>query len=184
MPAWNKVIEGIITRLNQHHTRHEYGGADVISLAGLTVAGEDISYTLEEVATATTLTADHYLVVVDASSSNITITLPAATSHTNRIYIIKKIDSLNHTVKIDANGTEKIDGEETITLNLQYSYVTIICDGDEWFIIGGEYVKMEDKIQMLIEEAQDTNKNLSYIERHLEEITNLELKEETDEWSN
>ena len=130
------------------------------SLADLTVSAEDISFTLDEVATATTLTVNHYLVMVDASSGAIKITLPASASHTNRIYTIKKIDSSSNKVTIDANSAETIDGELTVVLNLQYSYVTIVCDGDEWFIIGGEYVKMEDLVQKQIDKQGDTNKLL------------------------
>ncbi|GAH36988.1 unnamed protein product, partial [marine sediment metagenome] len=56
---------------------------------------------------------------------------------------------------IDANSTETIDGEQTIELTLQYAYLAIICDGTEWWIIGGEYVKMEDKLDTLIDKQQN-----------------------------
>ena len=119
----------------------------------LVVHAEDVSWTLEEIVTATTLTADYFLVIVNASG-NTTITLPAAASHTNRMYTIKNIHSTG-TVTIDANGGETIDGEQTIDLKLQYQYVTIVCDGDEWLITGGEYVKMEDLLDRLLNEQVD-----------------------------
>ena len=132
--------------------------SDVDTVAGLTVKAEDIAFTLAEVATATTLTADHFMIAVNASG-NTKITLPAAASHTDRMYTIKNIHS-SGTVTIDANGTETIDGEQTIELKLQYSYITIVCDGDEWFIIGGEYVKMEDTLSDILEEQRDTREAL------------------------
>jgi len=185
MPSLNAVIEGIVRRLNAHKARHQDGGADEISLAGLTVASEDIDFTLNEYTSAQTLTADNYLVIVDASSGNITITLPASASHTNRIYTIKKIDSSQHKVTIDANSTETIDGEETIVLNLQYSYVTIICDGTEWWIIGGEYVKMEDileriedKLETFLEREAKALVTIDKVMRHLGGASTLEVDDD------
>jgi len=140
------------------------------SIAGLTVNAEDISFTLEEVATSITLTVNHFLVMVDASSGAITITLPASASHANRVYTIKKIDNSGNAITIDANATEKIDGEETIALNLQYSYVTIVCDGTEWFIIGGEYVKMEDLLQQILDELKTETDKLKEIKEQLDNL--------------
>lgn len=126
-------------------------GVDTTNLlAGLKVDAEDISFTLEEVATATTLTANHFLVMVNG---NVTITLPAAASHANRVYTIKNIGTGK--VTIYADGSEKIDGEQTLVLNLQYSYVTIVSDGDEWFIIGGRNVKLEDLFEDKMDELAD-----------------------------
>jgi len=172
----NNIIDGIITRLNAHASRHQKSGADEMSLAGLTVASESIDFTLVEVTTATTLTADHFLVVVNAPGST-KMTLPAATSHTNRIYTIKNIHSTG-TVTIDANGSEKIDGEETIDLNLQYAYLIIVCDGSEWFIIGGEYVKMEEILRAQETLMERLAKQLKAILRCLSSMSGLNIDEE------
>jgi len=154
MVDWHPVPEG------------EYKLPSETNLKGLIVVGEDLRYTLEEVATATTLTADHFLVVVDTSSTNITITLPASALHKHRVYTIKNIGTGK--VTIDANGSETIDGETTIELTLQYSYVTIVCDGDEWFIIGGEYVKMEDLLREILDELKTETDKLKEIKEQLE----------------
>lgn len=146
-------------------------------LAGLKVDAEDIEFTTEEVATATTLTADHFMVAVNASSGSVTITLPAAASHTDRIYTIKKIDSSGNKVTIDGNSDEKIDGEETVDLNLQYSYVTIVCDGDEWFIIGGRNVKIEELVKDGNEIQRDILNLLRLFKKALKKMSNLDLKE-------
>ena len=106
----------------------------------------------DDVTTSETLSSSTQFVWVDATKGNVIITLPAAADNTRTVYTIKKIDNSGNTVTIDANGTEKIDGELEIVLNLQYQYVTIVCDGDEWFIIGGEYVKMEDLLKKLLNE--------------------------------
>ena len=163
-------------------------------LAGLKVDAEDISFTLNEYTSAQTLSADNFLVMIDASTGGITLTLPAVnttlppTGIKNRIYTIKKIDSSQHTVTIDANSAETIDGEYTVDLKLQYSYVTIVCDGDEWFIIGGEYVKMEDTLEdienILIDSLDRQEKALfilGKLEKHTDETNTVEIDDEVIE---
>ncbi len=110
---------------------------------------------LAEYSSNQTIVAATKHVLVDASSGDVTITLEAATS--GAIHTIKKIDNSNHKVIVDGNGNETIDGELTVELNLQYQYVTLVSDGTEWFIIGGEYVKMEDTLNSLLSEQEDSN---------------------------
>lgn len=141
-----------------------------------------------EYTTSQTLSSSTQFVLVNANAGNVIITLPAAADNPLTIYTIKKIDPSIHTVKIDANSNETIDGELTIDLTLQYSYITIVCDGDEWFIIGGEYVKMEgilEEIKDILEglRVQD-EKGLLYrgkLLKHLEDFTEAEPDEETIE---
>ncbi len=84
-----------------------------------------------------TLTATNSLVLVTTGGSNRTITLPAASGCTGRIYTIKQIDSGTDKVTIDANGSEKIDGALTSTrVNDQWKSVTVQSDGSNWYIIG------------------------------------------------
>ena len=78
--------------------------------------------------------ANEAIILADASSGDVTITLPAASSSTGRTYSIKKTNSANNVI-IDANGSETIDGATTKTLSAQYSKVTIVCDGSNWFVI-------------------------------------------------
>ena len=75
------------------------------------------------------------LVLVDATSEDITVNLSSASSLEGQTYIFKKIDSSEHTVTIDGNSTETIDGSETIEMTDQYEAVTIVSDGTEWHIV-------------------------------------------------
>lgn len=111
------------------------------------------------------------------ASGNTTVSLPAAASYTNRIYTIKNMHSTG-TVTIDGDGDEEIDGEATVVLNLQYQYVTIICDGTGWLIIGGEYVKMEDIIRENLEVQREELEELKNIKLALSKMSDLEFKEE------
>jgi hypothetical protein len=105
------------------------GNGTAVSAAS---AGTDyaIPITRTLITSDTTLTTQTY-VAVDATSSVVTITLPAAASNTNKIYTIKKIDSTNSVV-IDPNGSETIDGSSTITLTTQWDMIKIISNGTNW----------------------------------------------------
>jgi len=136
---------------------------------GITASAE---YTVNQ-----TLSSSTQFVYVDATSGNVIITLGAATDNERTVHTIKKIDSSGHTVTIDPDGSETIDGEQEIELNLQYSYITIVCDGTEWWIIGGEYVKMEDILREqkdLLERLLSFGKIIAY---HLGNLKGEVLKE-------
>ncbi len=83
----------------------------------------------------TTLTINHHYVFANASSGNITITLPPASSSKGREYVIKKIDSSSNSVIIDPNGNELIEGALTYSLTSQNQSVKIVCDGTQWWIV-------------------------------------------------
>lgn len=87
------------------------------------------------VTTNTTLTASHYTVLADATSGNITITLPAVSGTTRRIYVVKKIDSSANTVTIDGNASETIDGATTQVIGTQWQSYTIQSNGTAWYIV-------------------------------------------------
>lgn len=98
------------------------------------------NYTLNVLGGATTtvssgqeLAAGTYL--VDATSGDITVTLPAASEADGVLIRIKKKDSSANAVIIDADASETIDGETTQVLNIQYASLSIVCDGTEWFIV-------------------------------------------------
>jgi hypothetical protein len=82
-----------------------------------------------------TATATDYTILCNASGGAFTITLPAAASHTGRIYYIKKIDSSANTVTVDGNSSETIDDGLTAVLTVQYESITIQSDGSEWWIL-------------------------------------------------
>jgi hypothetical protein len=79
-----------------------------------------------------TLDSTHYIVVFNGT--NLTATLPAPASNTNRVYCIKNINATNLTVARNAGG-DAIDGtaaDLTIAVGLG---VTLWCDGTGWYII-------------------------------------------------
>jgi hypothetical protein len=82
-----------------------------------------------------TATASDFTIRVDASGGAVTITLPAAASHTGRLYRIKKVDGSANAVTIDGNAAETIDGAATQSTTTQYASFTIQSNGTNWDII-------------------------------------------------
>jgi len=79
-----------------------------------------------------TLTSTDYTVT---ASGNITITLPAASSHTGRIFVVKKTDSNATVTTVDGTGSETIDGMLSYSLTGQYESITVQSNGTQWLII-------------------------------------------------
>jgi hypothetical protein len=73
------------------------------------------------------------LIVCDTTSGSITITLPAVSNGTEVELTIKR--SGGNSVTVDGNSTEKIDGATTQTLSNDNDFITVRCDGAQWWII-------------------------------------------------
>jgi len=99
------------------------------------LARSNSSASIETITSSDTLDAGNYVVLVNATSGAVTVTLPAVAANTGRIYYIKKIDSSANAVTIDGNASETIDDSTTRILSSQYDSVTIACDGTEWWIL-------------------------------------------------
>jgi len=74
---------------------------------------------------------DDDIILVDATA---TITLPSADDIKGHHLIVKNI-KLGATVTVDDDGSETIDGELTQLITDQYTSLTFISDGSNWFII-------------------------------------------------
>ena len=74
-------------------------------------------------------------ILVDATSGNITVTLPTAASALGTAYYIKKIDTSANKVIIDGDSSETIDDSTTIELIVPYECALIQSDGTEWWVL-------------------------------------------------
>ena len=75
-------------------------------------------------------------VIADAAKKTINLTLPDPASALGYDLVIKVTDATNQ-VEIYPCDAEKIDGrEETIKLDMDYSYVRLVSDEVDWYIIG------------------------------------------------
>jgi hypothetical protein len=82
-----------------------------------------------------TITKFDYIILVNATSGNIVISLPSAIGIDGRPYIIKKVDGTANTVTITTQGAETIDGASTYVLDTQYEAVSIASDNANYYII-------------------------------------------------
>lgn len=99
------------------------------------LATEQLWTTVSKTANYTVTESDRdKLILVDATSGAVTITLlAAATAGSGFRVAIKKIDSSANAVTVDGNGSETIDGNTTSTLSTQYDTDNLICNGSNWF---------------------------------------------------
>ena len=84
----------------------------------------------EEVTANATIDDATTVVLIDATAGNVTVTLPESST---RQIILKRIDSTENTVTIDADAAETIDGATTFTIADQYTVATIVGDGTGWW---------------------------------------------------
>jgi hypothetical protein len=76
------------------------------------------------------------IILANASSAPITITLPTAVGVTGQTYTIKRINSGSNAVTVGTTSSQTIDGITTYALSAQYKYVKVASDGANWIIIG------------------------------------------------
>ena len=82
-----------------------------------------------------TVTGSDSVVLADASTTSLTITLPAAASFTGYRFSIKRIDGSANTVTIGRTGSDTIDGATSLTLDQQYTALTVVSNGSGWYIL-------------------------------------------------
>jgi len=75
------------------------------------------------------------IILCDATSGVVTITLPTSVGNAGKTFSVKKIDASGNNVVVDGNGSQTIDGSTTQTISTQYDEKRIVSDGSNWFII-------------------------------------------------
>ena len=90
----------------------------------------------------TTILADYSIsvndskVLVDATTGNITITLPNPALSKGASYSIGKIDSTSNKVTVLPNSTELLFGETSFDLLYSNELIELVTDGTNWYIGG------------------------------------------------
>ncbi len=93
--------------------------------------------TVTKTTTATLATTNEDNVIVDATSGDFTITLPAASGNSGLTYRITKSTSANK-VTVDGHGSETIGGELSAVLSSKDDSIIITCDGSNWFYLSDD----------------------------------------------
>ena len=109
--------------------------AGTVSASALVVNGVVVTK-YNSVTSGLTLDNTYNIILADATSGAFTINLPAVASSAGFRYVFKKTDATINTVTIDADGSENIDNKLSHSLNMQYEYLDIMCNGTRWFILG------------------------------------------------
>ncbi len=95
-----------------------------------------ISNNVNYVSQSLTLTTSNSVVLVNASSQEIVITLPPISQAKQNNFIIKKIDSSTNCVIISSSNSETIDENLSVLLPYKFDSLSIINDGiNSWFIL-------------------------------------------------
>jgi len=74
------------------------------------------------------------VILCNAVSGNITVTLPLATNYNHKNFFIKKIDTSSNTVSVIRSGTDLIDGKTSFNIG-KYSTMRVVSNGSGWYII-------------------------------------------------
>ena len=100
-------------------------------------SGLSTNITIVNVATYDLLITDHFLHVTYTATGAVTITLPTPPTIKKRRIVIKDAGGLagtnNITIVTEGVG-EKIDGEDTIIIDSNYSAISLYSKGGNWYI--------------------------------------------------
>lgn len=92
--------------------------------------------TIASVAANYTITDDDSLVLADATTAPVTVTLPSAADSEGLEFTVKRTNSGANAVTISRAGTDLIEGATTITLSAQWAYRTLRSDGlSTWYVV-------------------------------------------------
>ncbi len=137
-PKWGTDAPGSVNSSLVVRDNAYIGSNSAAPTSGLGVVGETKLTGLNTAITTktadyTALTTDH-TILVDATSNNVTITLPTAVGN-SRLYTIKRIDGSVNTVTIATTSSQTIDGSTTYTgLLTQYQTVAVQSNSSHYFI--------------------------------------------------
>ena len=78
---------------------------------------------------------DHHVVLCDAVSGSMTISLPDARVAESRTYLLKKIDATANWIHLQPTSAQLIDGDSVKSTNMQYAAIRILAARGNWYII-------------------------------------------------
>ncbi len=82
-----------------------------------------------------TITGTDVIVFANATSGGVAISLPTASSFTGYRFYVKRTDNSGNSCTVARSGTDTVDGQTSISLDLQYTSLTLVSDGSAWYII-------------------------------------------------
>lgn len=99
--------------------------------------GQTVKVTTVNAATYDLLITDYILNVTYTVTGAVTsLTIPTAQTVSGRVIIVKDAggNATTNSITIDTEGSEKIDGVNTLVISSNYDAVMLYSDGSDWFI--------------------------------------------------
>ena len=75
------------------------------------------------------------IILGDATSGAIILTLPSAASAAGRVFFFKKIDPSANAVTVKGNLAELIDNSNAVVIASQYVAITVVSNGTQWYLL-------------------------------------------------
>ena len=84
-----------------------------------------------------TVLAHTSVILVDAASADVDISLPAASDATDKMVVVKRTDTVtSNAVNVNPDGTDEIDESNTAyVLSGEYDTVALFSNGSAWWVI-------------------------------------------------
>jgi len=106
-----------------------------LRLSGGLPAWSDETFATAAKSSSYTITGTDVVIFASAASGAVVITLPTAASFTGYRFYVKRTDNSGNSCSVGRSGTDTIDGQTSISLDLQYTSLTLVSDGSAWYII-------------------------------------------------
>ena len=90
--------------------------------------------------------------VCSGTTGDYTLTLPAASGNAGKILGVRMSPALTKLVTVDGNASETLDGATTRIMWAEESAI-LLCDGSNWFKIGGKSVPMRARLSRATDES-------------------------------
>lgn len=78
---------------------------------------------------------DYQLYLIDATTGNVTATLPPAAAYKNKTFMFKRIDASGNSVTLARSSTNTIDGATSQSMASQYDFYAVHSNGSNWYLL-------------------------------------------------
>lgn len=95
----------------------------------------DDTYTTSTKTSNYTIGSSDTVIFADASSGNVTITLPVASGLAGYKFFVKRIDSSSNTCAVARSSSDTIDGQTSVSIDQQYTSLMVVSNGSVWYIL-------------------------------------------------
>lgn len=130
----NPNFIALLTSLVEESNNNASNG--VYSAISIEAYIEENKKNIINVSSSSSVNIGNYCVISDATSGNINITLPLASSAIHKTVVVTKKDISSNTVTILPSGTDTIIGELSQILLYESECIELVSDGTNWQIGG------------------------------------------------